>query len=262
MRDSPSTESGHRNRAKRRIRASILPVLGVFGLFFLYGFLLKHPGIFFGHTFTDGRITLHSDEPIPSGSAQQVLERVEQCLLRSPLLHSRAGDDIRVYVCNRRWRFVVFANFRYKVGGLTYPPFCNSIFLRAVDFDGDRLIGPSGKAVPGERTLTYFVVHEIMHTLLGNELGAAGYWRLPAWKDEGYSDYIAKGRSFHYDDALAQLRRGDPEMDPKRSGLYLQYNLLVAYLLDRKRISVDELLNQEFDTAGLEAEILAGKHGS
>ena len=47
--------------------------------------------------------------------------------------------------------------------------------------------------------------------------------------------------------ALAQLRRGDPEMDPQRSGLYLRYNLLVAYLLDRKRISVHEMLSQEFD---------------
>jgi hypothetical protein len=244
------------------IKAAILSVLGIFGLFFLYVFLLKHPGIFFGHSFTDGRITLYSDDPIPAGSAQQVLERVEQRLLRSPLFHSRAGDDIRVYLCNRRWRFFVFSNFRYQVGGLTYPRFCNSIFLRAVDFDVDRLIGPSGNVVPGERTLTYFVAHEIMHTLLGNKLGAAGYWRLPAWKDEGYSDYIAKGGSFHYDDALAQLRRGDREMDPKRSGLYLRYNLLVAYLLDRKGISVDEMLSQKFDTASLEAEALAGKHGS
>jgi hypothetical protein len=244
------------------IKAAIFSVLGAFGLFFLYVLVLKHPGLFFDHTFTDGRITLYSDEPIPSGPAQQLLERVEQRLARSPLFQARAGDTIRVYICNRRWRFVVFANVRYKVGALTYPPLCNSIFLRAVNFEGDRLIGPSGREVPGERTLAYFVVHEITHTLLGNELGAAGYWRLPVWKDEGYADYIAKGSSFHYDDALSQLRRGDPEMDPKHSGLYLRYNLFVAHLLDRKRMSVDEMLSQEFDTASLEAEILAGKHGS
>jgi hypothetical protein len=44
--------------------------------------------------------------------------------------------------------------------------------------------------------------------------------------------------------------------DGKRS------NLVVAYLLDRKRISVDEMLSQEFNSDVLKAEILAGKHGS
>jgi hypothetical protein len=46
------------------------------------------------------------------------------------------------------------------------------------------------------------------------------------------------------------------------SGLYLRYNLLVAYLLDRKRISVHEMLSHDFDRASLEAEMLAENHGS
>ena len=119
--------------------------------------------------------------------------------------------------------------------------------MRAVDFDADRLIGPSGTPVPGERTLTYFITHEIMHTLIADELGALAYWRLPDWKDEGYSDHVAKGASFHFDHAIEQLRSGDREMDPRRSGLYLRYNLLVAYLLEQKGISVHEMLNQEFE---------------
>ena len=45
-------------------------------------------------------------------------------------------------------------------------------------------------------------------------------------------------------------------MDPRRSGLYLRYQLLVTYLLDGKGISVRELLSREFDAARLAEEIL------
>jgi hypothetical protein len=246
---------------KKVFKAAIFSILGIASLFALYLVLLCHPGFFFRHTFSQRGITLYSDEPIPSRAAEQVLKGTEQRLARSPLFRTRSGGGIRVYICNRKWRFIFFANYKYQVGGLTYPPLSNNIFLRAVDFDADRLIGPSGTPVPGERTLTYFITHEIMHTLIADELGALTYWRLPDWKDEGYSDLVAKGASFHFDHALEQLRSRDREMDPRRSGLYLRYNLLVAYLFDRKKLSIHEMLNQEFDPVSLEAEMLDGKHG-
>jgi hypothetical protein len=247
---------------KKVLKAAIFSILGIASIFALYIVLLCHPGFFFRHTFSRGGITLFSDEPIPSRSAEQVLRGAEQRLARSPLFRSRSGAVIRVYICNRRWRFILFANYKYHVGGLTYPPLSNNIFLRAVDFDADRLIGKSGTPVPGERTLTYFITHEIMHTLIADELGAFAYWRLPDWKDEGYSDHVAKGATFQYDHALEQLRRGDREMDPLRSGLYLRYNLRVAYLLEQKGISAQEMLKQGFEPKNLEAEMLGGKHGS
>jgi len=126
-----------------------------------------------------------------------------------------------------------------------------------VHFDTNCLVGYSGKETTGPRTLSYFIAHEIMHTLLARRLGIVKHWRLPAWKNEGYADLVAKGGDFDYKQAREQLRRGDRELDPKRSGLYLRYHLLVAYLLDHKGITVDNLLNRDFDPARLEAEILA-----
>jgi hypothetical protein len=247
---------------KKVLKVAIFSILGIASIFALYLVLLCHPGFFFRHTFSRKGITLYSDEPIFSRTAEQVLTGVEERLTRSPLFRSRPGAGIRVYICNRRWRFILFANYRYHVGGLTYPPLSNNIFLRRVDFDADCLINPSGTPVPGERTLTYFITHEIMHTLIADELGALAYWRLPDWKNEGYCDHVAKGASFQFDRAIEQLRSGDREMDPQRSGLYLRYNLLVAYLLEYKGISVYEMLNQEIEPVNLEAEILGGKHGS
>ena len=47
-------------------------------------------------------------------------------------------------------------------------------------------------------------------------------------------------------------------MDPQRSGLYLRYSLLVAYLLNHSGIPLEVMLGREFEPADLEREILGG----
>ncbi len=249
---------------KKIVRAALFPALGLVVIFVSYLVLLCHPGLFFRYAFTRGGITLYSDEPIPPEAAGRVLEIVERRLARSPLAASGRVKDLRIYICNRRWRFVLFANTRYKVGGLAYSLLTDNIFLRTAHFDANRLVGYSGREVPGERTLSYYIGHEIMHVLVARELGIVKHWRLPPWKNEGYADLVAKGGDFDYERAREQLRRGDRELDPKRSGLYLRYHLLVAYLLERRGISIGDLFGREFDPAQLEAEILApeGRDGS
>jgi hypothetical protein len=222
-----------------------------------YLLLICHPGLLFPHALQRGGITLYSDEPIPAEPAGRIVDEVEYRLVRSPLATPPRIKDIRIYICNRTWRFVLFANVRYNVGGLAYSPLSDNIFLRAVRFDSNRLIGPSGNEVPGARTLSYFITHEIVHTLLARELGAVKFWQLPAWKNEGYADFVAKGRDFDYERVREQFRSGDRELDPARSGLYLRYHLLVAFLLEQKRIGLDDLLRREESAMEVEAEVLA-----
>ena len=235
----------------------MIAALGLGVVFILYLALLCHPGLFFSHAFTRGGITVYSDEPIPTDAAGRILEEVERRLARSPLAEPQRLRDMRIYICNRRWRFVLFANYRHRVAGLAYAPLTDNVFLRAARFDANRLIGPSGREVPGERTLAYYLAHELMHVLVARELGIVEHWRLPAWKNEGYADLIAKGGDFHFERVRDQFRKGDRELDPKRSGLYLRYHLLVAYLLQHRGMGVRDLLKGEFDSARLEREILA-----
>lgn len=246
---------------KKIARVAAFSILGIVGIVIVYLVLLCHPGLFFPYAFTRGGITLFSDEPIPPEPAARILGEVESRLARSPLGAPPRIKDLRVYICNRRWRFILFANTRYKVGGLAYAPLSDNIFLRTVHFHANRLVGYSGKEATGARTLSYYIAHETMHVLVARELGIIKHWRLPAWKNEGYADLVAKGGDFDYERVREQLRRHDPELDPKRSGLYLRYHLLVAYLLDHKGITVDELLDREFDQEQLEAEVLASDGG-
>jgi hypothetical protein len=248
---------------RRRLAwAAVVSIVAITVVAALYLMLLCHPGLFFRHAFTQSDFCLYSDEPIPSGPAARVLDEVELRLARTPLYHLNPGRNFRIYLCNQQWRFILFANTRYHVGGLTYPPLTNNIFLRAVHLDADRLVGPSGQEVPGTRRLSYYIAHEITHTLMADELGAGRFWGLPTWIGEGYADYIGKGGHFDYEEVVEKLRNGARELNPRQSGLYLRYHLLVAYLLDRKGKSVGELFRDDFDPARLEAEILAEEHGS
>jgi hypothetical protein len=231
--------------------ATVIAVLG------LYLVLLGHPDLLFAYDFTQGNITLFSDEPIPAPAAGRVLDDVRHRLGRTSLFHQTATPRRTVYICNRDWRFILFANFRYHVGGLTYAPLNDRIYLRAAHIEANRLVGPSGQEVPAERTLSYFITHEITHTLVAHELGAAHCWQLPGWINEGYADYVAKGADFSYEKATRQLRRGDREMSPELSGLYLRYHLLVAQLLDKNGISVKNLLAGKYNPVQIEDEILA-----
>ena len=223
----------------------------------LYLVLLCHPGLFFTYSYTRGNITLRSDRPIPEKAAAIVIDDAAARLSRSRLRDSKPRQST-IYLCNDLWRFTLFANTRYRVGGLTYPPLTDNIFLRPTRIEANRLISPTGKDVPGDRTLSYYIAHEITHTDIAHDIGAIRYVRLPDWVDEGYCDYIAKGTDFSYDKAIAAMKRDEPEMDYKRSGLYLRYHLRVAHLLDHREISVARLFSAQFDPLEIEREILEG----
>ena len=103
-------------RVGKRAALSLVTVIAVLALYLV---LLGHPGLLFADAFNQGNITLFSDEPIPAHSGGRVLDDVRLRLGRTPLFHQTASPRSTVYICNRGWRFILFANFRYRVGGLT-----------------------------------------------------------------------------------------------------------------------------------------------
>jgi hypothetical protein len=234
--------------AFRRTVFSILALLGI------YVALLAFPYPMFSYAASYRNITVYSDRPIPA-AINPVLHTVENRLDKSPLNDPSLRH--RVFICNSNRLFALFANSDYRVGGKNYVWLSRNIFLRQAHIDHDRLVGPSGNEVPGERTLAYFVAHEITHSLEVNYLGRSAYFKLPAWKREGYADLVAKDGDFDFPQKLAAFQRGDREMDPARSGLYLRYQLLVTYVMDKKQVSAQTLLAQPFDQEALERELHA-----
>jgi hypothetical protein len=223
----------------------------------LAGLLLNAPQPFFHSSVSAKNLTLYSDQSFSSEAGQRVLELAAAKLAQSPLY--AAEQKHLVFICNARWRQRLFFTYVYGVGGVNYYPFTTNIFLRDSIIEENCLIGPKGSRVPGERTLDYFIAHEITHTLTGQAVGPIDYHRLPQWKREGYADYIGKGAAFNYDEAKQAFLANDPKMDWAQSGLYWRFHLLVAHLLDKQHWSVQRLLEDPIEQTAIEEIIRAEK---
>jgi len=220
------------------------------GLLAIYWILLCFPQIFFHSSVSANNLTLYSDQSFSTEAGKTVLEKAEAKLIASPLYSPKENQT--TFVCNASWRRVLFFNRNYGAGGVNQYPFTSSIFLRGAVIEENRLIGPSGNKVPGDRTLDYYVAHEITHTLTVQAVGWYRYHKLPQWVREGYADYVGKGPSFNYEETRRAFLADEPELDWKKSGLYLRFHLLVAYLLDKQHWTVQRLLNEPPDQAAVE----------
>lgn len=208
----------------------------------LYVLLLCFPQPFFQSSVSAANLTLYSDLPFSPDDGRRVLDLARAKLETSPLY--RAEQRHTAFICNARWRQRVFFNKDYGAGGVNFYPITSNVFLRDAKVEENLLFSTSGRPVAGDRTLDYFVAHEITHTLTVQAVGWLRYRRLPEWIREGYADYVAKGPTFHYDEARQAFLAGAPEMDREKSGLYWRYHLLVAHLLDKEHWSVQRLLHE------------------
>ncbi len=230
---------------------------GIVGAFALILLVLGVPHPFFSVSVSAKNLTLYSDQPFAPESGQRVLELVEAKLAKSPLYS--AQQKHLVFICNARWRQRLFFTYVYGAGGVNYYPITTNVFLRDSIIEENCLIGPKGSRVPGERTLDYFIAHEIAHTLTGQAVGPIDYHRLPQWKREGYADYVGKGAAFNYDEAKQAFLANDPKMDYAKTGLYWRFNLLVAHLLDKQHWSPQRLLEEPMEQQTVEEMIRAEK---
>jgi hypothetical protein len=238
----------------RKLRIALLRItLTATALFAGYSALLCMPQPFFSFSARANSLILHSDRPFSVSAAEHVLKLAEAKLATSPLYSNT--QDHHIFICNSRWRQMLFFSKDYGVGGVAPYPVTSNVFLRDALIDDNRLIGPSGNPVSGDRTLDYFIAHEITHQLTGDALGPVRYLKLPQWVREGYADYVGKGSSFDYPAARRAFLGDAPEMDWKRSGLYWRFNLLVAELLDRERWSVMQLLRHPPSQQVVEAAV-------
>ena len=227
------------------------------GLFAGYSLMLCVPQPFFAHSVRAGGIVVYSDRPLAEGAARNVLQLALGKLAKCPLYAMH--PDASVYVCNSRWREALFFNKHYGVGGVSPYPLTTNVFLRGAAFEDNRLISRSGIPVPGDRTLDYYVAHELTHELTGRLVGPLGFYKMPQWVREGYADYVGKG-NFNYAEARQAFLTGALEMDFQGSGLYSRFHLLVAYLLDHQHWSVDRLLHEPWpDQVEVESAIRAEK---
>lgn len=239
------------SKKPRKIKTILFIICILIDLAVLYALALSYPQPFFHYRAQYQNLTLHSDKPLPAIS-MDLLKETQTRLLKSAIYDPKTPYNI--FICHNLNRFTFFANANYRAGGINYALFNRNSFLRNAHIMRNRLIGPSGREVSGERSLVYFITHEVTHGVTAKKIGNLAYFRLPVWIREGYADYVAKG-NFDFQANLKQFKAGVREMNPTQSGLYSRYHLLAAYVLDIQKASADELLRGKFNQSSIEATL-------
>ena len=235
-------------RALRRVTLGLASVVAG------YLALVIHPQPLFAYTLQRGNLVVHARQPIPA-EVTPMLDDALARVSRSPLYV--ASRTHHVFLCDTSALFDLFTLWNYKSGGVTNTWLDGNVFIRPANLRRGRVIGRSGAEKGGERTLAYFFAHEVTHAMSADRLGRWHYARLAAFQREGYADYVAFARPVDLPRGRADLEANTYDMDPSRSGHYDRYRLLVGYLLQRRQLSVDELLARRLDRASTEAELAA-----
>ena len=229
-------------------------MVGLAGVVAAYLALAIHPQPLFAYTLQRGNVVLHAREPLPP-EATPILDDALARVGRSPLYD--AARTHHVFLCGTSAVYDFFTLWHHKSGGVTDTWLDGNVFIRPADVQRGRVIGRSGVEKGGERTLAYYIAHEITHAMSADRVGRWAFSRVAAFQKEGYADYVAFARPVDLPRGRADLEANTFDMDPARSGHYDRYRLLVGYLLQRRGFSVDELLSHRLDRAQVEAELHA-----
>jgi hypothetical protein len=248
----PSSSADNLALARRRRTRRV--ILSLLALAIPYAVVLTRPQIVFAYEVRANNVVLHARSPLP-GRAAEIAAAALQRVSRSPFYVPT--DRYDVYLCDTPGLFAFFALWHHNVGGFADVYLTRNVWLRPSHVERDRLVGPSGAEASGDRTLTYYVAHEITHIMAARRLGRAGYYRVEKWQQEGYADYVGKGGAFDFPAMQRDFQAGVPALDFARSGLYLRYHLLVAELIDHQGMTPDALLSHAIDAAPIEKALAA-----
>jgi hypothetical protein len=216
--------------------------------------LLRVPGPFFRYGVTEGGLSLWAAQPFDPESGRQVLRGARARLMRSPAY--TPGESHAAFVTGPTgWRHLLYFAPALRAGGANCCPFTTNVFLSGAIVERDRLVSPSGRVVEAARPLEYFIAHEVTHTYTCRMVGPVRSRLMEDWLKEGYSEYVGRGPGFDLEQDARAFLAEVPEMNQPRDVPYLRYRFLVAYLLERKRMSVREVLDIRATRAEIEQRV-------
>lgn len=180
-----------------------------------------------------GTTTVLAEKPIDRTAMRRVLARADRLLAASPLY--RPGLARQVVLTNGGWRWDMLSIGAR--GSIAFRrPFAHALIFNRSSVTTDRVT--NGAPLGGVRTLSGTIAHEMTHRLVADHIGEWAALRLPAWKREGYPEYVAQETSIRPQDE-AMIRQRDPNA---RVLTYYEGRRRVAAELQRNGGSVDALL--------------------
>jgi len=180
-----------------------------------------------------GRTTVLSERPIDRDAMRHVLDRADRLLVASPLY--RPGLSRQLVLTDGGWRWDILS-IGVRTSIAFRRPFSHALIFNRSSVAADRVT--NGATLGGVRSLSGTIAHEMTHRLVADHIGEWAAMRLPAWKREGYPDYVAHETSIRPQDE-ALIRQRAPHA---RVLTYYEGRRRVAAELARNGGSVDALL--------------------
>ena len=215
-----------------------------------YLLLLIFPQFIFAHEVTYKNFTVYSRQPLDK-DVYTMLDKVEQRLATTSL--NTTDVKPKIFLTNSQRLYSVLSLY---IGGNSFGkglpllPTSN-VFINESDLAQDLVFRKA--PANNKRSLSGVVSHEITHLLIRNKFGYLKNVTLPTWKKEGYCEYIGGGSTLDYETGV-RLWKANPNDDTGYQ--YFKYYMLVKYLIETEKLTVEELFTRDIDREALEAKVL------
>lgn len=233
-----------RPRARRVFTLLKTGLAALIAFVLLYGLAASFPKPLFKYRAVYQNYHVWSDRPIPAEITDVLDDTTRRW--RTSILYNR-DTPVELFFCNEPWRLWLYGrSFSTKLGGAADVWFTRQVFIRASNIAENRIHSPGRGQIAdaAQRPLSYFIAHEIAHSDVSRKFGRTIMLRYPRWLLDGYSDYVGKGGDFDFEANRALYLAGAPELDYRRSGLYRGFHLKVAYLLDKKGWTLEQVFER------------------
>src|SRR5690349_22521369 len=216
-----------------------------------YVLLLCFPQVLFAHQVTYKNFTVYSREPLDQ-NVYAMLDKVEARLATSAINNTQVRP--KIFLTNSQQLYSALSLYigtnSFGKGFGILPT--NNVFINNADVARDLVFRKAPEF--NQRSLSEVVAHKVTHLLVREKFGYVKNVTMPAWKREGYAEYVAGGTTLDYATG-ANLWKANPQND--RGYQYFKYYMLVKYLMDHDKLTVEQLFTRDFDRAELETRVLS-----
>lgn len=212
----------------------MLPILIISYLVILPAF----PHFLFSKNVSKNNITIYYNDDFEKNQLLQIITQTNSKLEKSYFYNKKLKSD--VFICNNTFLYVFLNPFNFR-GFASNQVRWRHIFV--ANASPEKNISTPNFDQNRKESLTNLLAHEINHGFSKkfNEK------KLKEWKEEGYAEYIAYDKNVdlktEYNDSL------------NKNYWYIQRKCFVYYLLEIKKVKIDDFLKTDYDLEKLDLEI-------
>ena len=200
--------------------------------------LLAFPGAIFARTAIYGRFEVHSREELDP-AIEQVLAKAESKLLTSPLYDETVQRRLYLTESHALYNFLSHKAYNSFANSV---PLIDNVFINRTDVPADLVF--IKRDYSNSRSLSGVIAHETTHLFIRKRYGTLSASLMPAWKNEGYCEYVAGDSTIPLDEGIRRWRENPSDDTTYR---YVKYHLMVKHLLEKENMTVGDLFTKPLD---------------